>query len=171
MKKYLEAGKIINKRGLRGEVKVESYCDSASILCSIGTLYYDEDGKRSVKVICAKEYKGFAYLTLDGVKSAEDADLIRNKILYADRNDIPIDEDSYFIDDLIGLSVIDADSGKCYGKVTDVFNRGASDIYTVTQNGKDYYLPAVDEFIVETDTQKGIFVRPIPGIFDDAEQV
>ncbi len=171
MKKFLEAGKIINKRGLKGELKVDSYCDSPEVLCGIDTLYLDSEGTKPVKVLSAKLYKGYAYLMLDGINTAELADKYRNTLLYANRDTIPVDEGSIFIDDIIGLTVYDADTKKEYGKVTDVFNRGASDIYTVTKDGVDYYLPAVDEFITEIDIENGIFVRPIPGIFDDAEQV
>ena len=171
MKQYLEAAQIINKRGLRGEVKVDCYCDSLEVLCDIKTLYLDENGEKPLNVLAAKPYKGFVYLTIEGVTSSEEADRMRGKILYADRNVIPVEEGSFFIEDLLGLDVIDADSCKVYGKITDVFNRGASDIYTVNDGTKDYYIPAVDEFIIETDLEKGVFIRPIPGMFDEAEQV
>ncbi len=171
MKQYLEACEIINVRGLKGEVKVDCFCDSLEVLCDIDTLYLGGDGKTPVKVLSAKPYKGYVYLMLDGVTTVEDANKLRGKILYADRNDIPVEEGAYFIEDLLGLDVIDADSGMVYGSISDVFNSGASDIYTVTKDGKSCYFPAVDEFIVETDLEKGVFVRPIPGIFDEAEEL
>ena len=171
MKQYLEACKIINVRGLKGEVKVDCFCDSPEVLCDIRTLYFDDNGKSPIKVIAAKPYKGFVYLTLESVDSVEKANALRNKTLFADRDDIPVDDGSFFIEDLIGLRVYDVDTKQEYGTVTDVFNRGASDIYTVTKDGNDYYLPAVEEFIVEIDLDEGISVRPIPGIFDEAEKV
>ncbi len=171
MKQYLEAAQIINKRGLRGEVKVDCYCDSLDVLCDIKTLYLDENGEKPLKVLAAKPYRGFVYLTIEGITSSDEADRMRGKILYADRNDIPVEEGSFFIEDLLGLDVIDSDNGKVYGKIADVFNSGASDIYTVCDGVKNYYIPAVDEFIIETDLEKGVFIRPIPGMFDEAEQV
>ena len=171
MKQFLEACKIINVRGLKGEIKVDCYCDSLDVLCNIKTLYFDEAGTKPVKVTSAKTYKGFAYLMLDGVNNADEANKLRGKILYADRDDIPVEEGGVFIEDLLGLSVIDADNGKVYGTIKDVFNSGASDIYTVTKDGKDYYFPAASEFIEEIDIEKGVFVHPIPGMFDDAEEI
>lgn len=171
MKQYLEACEIINVRGLKGEIKVDCFCDSLSVLCDIKTLFLDEHGSKPIKVLSAKTYKGYAYLMLDGVNSADEANKLRGKILYADRDDIPVDEGGFFIDDLLGLSVIDADNGREYGKIKDVFNSGASDIYTVTKDGKDFYFPAVSEFVVEIDIEKGVFVRPIPGMFDEAEEI
>ena len=171
MKKYLEACEIINVRGLKGEVKVDCFCDSLDVLCDIDTLYYGADGEPAVKVLSAKPYKGYVYLMLEGVTSVEQANKLRGKVLYADREDIPVDDGAYFIEDLLGLGVIDADNGRIYGKITDVFNSGASDIYTVTKDGKNYYFPAADEFIVDTDLEKGVFIRPIPGMFDEAEEI
>ena len=171
MKKYLEVGKIINKRGLKGELKVECWCDNADVLCSLSVLYFDDSGKHEAKVISAKQYKGFAYILIDGINTPELADKVRGKVLYADRDSIPLEDDGYFIDDLIGLKVYDDVTGKVYGTVTDVFNRGASDIYAISDGVNEYLLPAVDEFVTDIDFEKGISVRPIPGIFDEAEKV
>lgn len=171
MKKYLEAGKIINKRGLKGELKVDSYCDTLQDFAQIKTFYLDQNGNDKCIVLSSKPYNGFVYVLLDGINSPELADKMRGKILYADRDDINIDEGSYFLDDLIGLTVYDVDTNKVYGTVSEITNHGASDIYTVTDENKEYYLPGVDEFIIEIDLEKGIAVRPIPGIFDEAENV
>jgi 16S rRNA processing protein RimM len=171
MKQYLEAAQIINKRGLRGEVKVDCFCDTLDTLCEIKTLYFDENGQNPAKIIAAKPYKGFVYLTIEGINSVEAADKLRGKILFADRDDIPVEEGSFFIEDLLGLDMIDADTGKVYGKIKDIFNTGANDIYTVNDGTKDYYIPAVEEFITETDLDRGVFIRPIPGMFDEAESV
>ena len=171
MKQYLEACEIINVRGLKGEVKVDSFCDSLEVLCGIDTLYFDDNGTCSVKVISAKPYKGFVYLMLESVTTVEQANKLRGKILYADRDDIPVDDGAYFIEDLLGLCVIDADKGKVYGTISDVFNSGASDIYAIKKDEKLYYFPAVDEFIVKTDLDKGVFIRPIRGMFDEAEEI
>lgn len=171
MKEYLEAGKIINKRGLAGELKVESYCDSPDVFCGFDKIYLDENGKDERKVLSVKLYKEWVYIRIDGVNSAEDADRVRNKLIYVNRNDIDIDEDSIFIDDILGLDVIDVDNGTVYGQLDEVFNRGASDIYRVVNGSKEYLIPAVDEIVIEIDIQKGIYIRPIPGLIDDAEEI
>lgn len=171
MKEFLEAGKIINKRGLAGELKVESYCDSPDVFCTLNKISLDENGNDIRKILSAKLYKEWVYLKIEGVTSAEGADCLRNKLIYVNRNDIDIDEDSVFIDDILGLDVIDADNGTVYGKLDEVFNRGASDIYRVINGDKEYLIPAVDEIVVEIDIEKGILIRPIPGLIDDAEEI
>ena len=171
MKEYLEIGKIINKRGLKGELKIENYCDDLDTLCKVKRVFLDEDGKNELKVISAKQYKQFGYFLLETVDSAEKADAIRGKVLYAHRDEIDIDEGKHFIVDIIGLSVYDADTNRCYGVLSDVFNVGASDIYSITKDGKEYLIPAVPEIVIDIDLDKGIFVRPIAGMFDEAEEV
>ncbi len=170
-KQFLECGKIINKRGIGGELKVECYCDSISSIDSAKVLYGDENGTASYNVISIKNYKGFLYIKLEGIDSAEKADEMRNKLLYVSRQDIKKQDGSVFIADIIGLDVIDADSGKVYGKIADVTNYGASDIYTIECEKETYMLPAIKDIVISIDTEKGVFVRPIPGIFDEAEEI
>lgn len=170
MQKYLETGKIINKRGLKGELKIMPYCDSPQVLCSLENVYLDKDGTEKKKVLSAKVYKEFVYLILEGVSGPEDADRMRGKVLYADRDDIDIPEGRDFVADLIGLDVIDVDSGEKYGVITDIFNAGATDIIEISDGRNIYLMPNVDEMVIETDLQRGMFVRPIKGIFDNTKE-
>ena len=171
MREFLEAGRIINKRGLGGELKVESYCDSPQALCSFERVFLDENGNDERKVLSAKIYKDFVYLFIEGVKTADEADKLRGKLIYIDRNDMDLDDDTVFIDDILGLKVFDIDTGVEYGVLEEVFNRGASDIYRITKDKKEYLIPAVSEIVIEIDLEKGIYIRPIPGLIDDAEEI
>ncbi len=168
---FLEIGKIINKRGIAGELKLESYCDGVSVLKGVKTLYSDKDGKKSHTLLSAKEYKGNLFIKLSDVTTAEAADNMRSIILYANRDDLNVKSGAIFLADIIGLTVFDAGSGKEYGKVTDIINYGASDIYVISNGSSEYMLPAIDSIVMETDTESGIKVRPIAGIFDDAEEI
>ena len=169
--RYLECAKVINKRGIGGELKAECYCDSPSALKKAKVLYTDSCANESHTVVSIKEYKGFLYIKLADINGPDEADMMRGKILYADRNEITVDDGRIFIADLVGLDVIDADTGKNYGKIENVENYGASDIYLIRGNGKLYMLPAVDGIIVEQNLDSHVLVRPIDGIFDDAEEI
>jgi 16S rRNA processing protein RimM len=168
---FLECGRVINKRGIGGELKVECYCDSTKSVMGTKKMYADADGKTAFDVVSLKDYNGFLYIKLSGVTTVEGADAMRGKVLYVNREDVKVDTGKNFVADLIGLKVIDADTGTEYGKVKDIQNFGASDIYVITDGNTDYYLPAVDGIIVETDIEDHILVRPIPGIFDSAEEI
>ena len=78
-------------------------------------------------------------------------------------------EGRWYVADLIGCEVRDADTGKVYGVVTSVDHPGAQDIYTVkAPNGKEYLFPGVDAFLKERNPPEGyILVTPIPGLLDD----
>ena len=166
MQKYLECGIITNTHGINGVVKAESWCDSPEILASLEKVFILENGKmKKYKINSASVFKRFVLLELVGVTTVEDAEKLREKILYLERDDLELEDGEVFIADLIGLPVIDADSGIEYGKVTDVINAGASDIYVIDTPNGEAMMPAVKEYVESIDLEKGVFVRPIEGMF------
>ena len=168
MKKYLEIGKIVSTHGIKGEVRVQPWCDSSDFLCEFETLYFDE-GKKSVDIIRARVQKNVVIMQLDGVDTVEEAQNLRNKILYMDRDDVELDEGTYFIQDLIGLVCIDADGGGEIGKITDVLETAANDVYEITSaEGKKYLIPAIPDVVLETDLDGNTMtIRKMEGLFDD----
>ncbi|MBR5307668.1 MAG: 16S rRNA processing protein RimM [Clostridia bacterium] len=171
MEKYLEIGRIINKRGIRGELKVEPYSNSEDDFFDYERVFLSKKGEDERKIESCKPYKGFVYLKISGVSTPEEADLLRGKYLYVDRDDIDLPEDEVFIADIIGLDVIDANTGRVYGKIKDVVNYGRYDTYVIKGADKEYMLPAVDDFLDRIELDKGVFVTPIEGLFDDAEEI
>ena len=168
IEKYLECGKIINTHGIKGAVKAESWCDSPYVLAELERVYTEENGKpKEYKVIKASVFKQFVLFELEGVYGMDAALAMKNKMLYASRDDIELDEGDFFIADLIGLPVIDVDNGREYGKIADVINTGASDIYVIKTPEGEAMMPAVEEFVKEIDLEKGIFVKPIEGMFEN----
>lgn len=166
-KKYIECAKIINTHGCRGAVKLESWCNTPEDLAALKKIFVRENGKYTKKkVIKASVFKQFVIAELSDVNDMDAALALKNTVVYADRNDFKLAEGEYFIIDMIGIDVIDADNGKIYGKVSDIINRGASDIYVVDTPNGERMIPAVDDFIVKTDVNKGLFVKTIPGLLD-----
>ena len=91
-------------------------------------------------------------------------------MLYIDRADIRLEEGRHFIQDLIGCSVTDADTGETLGTLTDVSETGANDVWHVKREGREYLVPAIPDVIVKVDVDKEeIVLRPLKGIFDDAD--
>ncbi len=164
---YLEAGEIVGTHGVRGEVRVQPWCDSPEQLCSMKTLYWDENGAKPVKVR-ARVHKNIALVTLDGVTTVEQAQTLRGKLLYAHRKDFRLPEDHYFVRDLLGLAVVDADSGEEYGTLTDVSQTGANPVYHVKTAKGEVLIPAVPLIIKDVDIDGGVVrITPIGGLFDD----
>lgn len=168
---YLECGKIVNTHGVRGVLRVISYCDSEEVLAALPTVYLPTaGGYRALRVLDATLHKQFVLMTLEGVSDMDAAIRLKGTTLYAAREDIPLAEDEVLIADLLGLSVIDADSGRVYGTLRDVSQAPASDIYEIeTPSGATVLFPAVPEFLDRADPDEGIFIRPIPGFFEEAE--
>jgi len=167
-KDFLVCGKIQNTHGVKGMMRVGHLCDSAEVFCSLDKVYSEKNGEyREYNVLSAHEHGAVILLQLEGINSIEDAQALKGKMIYARREALPIEEGAYFIADLIGLKVIDANTGRVYGTLTDVVNRGASDVYEIETPSGSAYMPAVDEFVKEVDLEKGIFVTPIEGMFAD----
>jgi len=168
MVKYLEAGKIVNTHGVAGYVKIEAWCDSPEVLCSLKTLYFKKGSEYQPRnVVRAVKHKGMALVLFDGASNFDDAAALKNKIVYCDRGDIPMPEGGHFIADLIGLKVIDVNTGHEYGILKDVLQNGPHDQYEIDRgNGNMAYVPVVDEFVKNIDLEKGIFIAPIEGMFE-----
>ena len=165
--KYLECGKIINTHGVRGRVKIASYCDSLEALSALTRVFIKKNGVYEERTLsgCAP-CRGGVTAALGGCETLEDAERLRDVVLYADRDDFSLGEDRVFIADLLGLDVVDADSGRLYGILCDVSHPGASDIYDIlTPDGEHVLLPAVPEFVVSADPDSNIKIRPIEGFF------
>ena len=168
-KQFLEIGQIVNTHGLKGEVKVMPWCDSPEFLCAFKKLYLKNGD--TVDVTNARVQKKMVILKIKGVNSIEQADVMRNTILYMNRSDIELDEDVFFWQDILNCTVIDADTGKEYGKITDILETGANDVYQITdKDGKNYLIPVIDDVVVSTDIDSEIVtIRPLKGIFDDED--
>lgn len=167
MKKMLESGKIVNIHGLNGEVKAAPWCDSPDFLCGFDILYLGRE-KNRVEVESARVHKNMVLIKLKGVDTPEAANALRNNIIYIDRGDVSLEEGAYFIQDIIGLTVKDADSGVIYGEVKDVLQTGANDVYEISGNGRTYLVPAIEQVIIKTDIENSvILIRPLEGLFDE----
>lgn len=167
MKKYLEIAKIVATQGVRGEVRCQYYCDAPEVLCEFDLLYLDK-GKTAVHIVRAFPHKNIVVMKLEGVNSIEDAQKYIGKVLYLDRDDAELPEETYFIQDIIGLEVKDADTGEVYGKVSEIYQNGAADVYSIKRSdGTELMFPCVDEVVKKIDVEGGeILITPLDGLFE-----
>jgi len=169
IKKYLEGGKIVGTHGVRGEMRVECWCDSPQFLSGFKTLYFNE-GAEKIKVK-SRAHKNMVLMKMQGVDTIEQADLLRGKIVYIKRSDIKLEEGVNFVQDMIGLEVVDSSTGKVYGKVTDVLKTGSNDVYEMKdENSKAFYIPAIPDIIDLVDIEGGVLIiTPMKGLFSDED--
>ena len=93
-KQFLEAGRIVNTHGVRGEVKAEAWTDEPAVLAGLKTLYLEG---RPLRTESARVHKGFVLLKLEGIDTVEAAMALKGKILTADRDSIPLAEGAFFL--------------------------------------------------------------------------
>ncbi len=173
-KPYLEIGKIVGTHGVRGELKIQPWCDSAEFFCKFSVLYLDAYGAQPLKASRLRPHKNVVLGVFETVDSMEKAEALRGKILYMNRKDAPLSEGTFFVQDLIGCKVADADTSAVYGTISEVIpGAGANDIWAVKDaDGKETLIPAVPSVVIETDVDAGvILIRPIQGLFDGKESV
>ena len=166
---YLEAGQIVGTHGVRGEVRVQPWCDSPQQFATFKKLYWDKEGKQPVK-LKARPHKNIALALLEGVDTVEAAQVLRGKMLYVDRKDIKLPKGHYLVQDLIGITIVDADTGVTYGTLTDVSQTGANAVYHMQTEKGVVLIPAIPDVVIDIDTKKDVLrLRPMKGLLDDDE--
>ena len=167
MKQFLETGKITGTHGLKGEVRVQPWADSPEFLAEFDELYLDK-GAKKIGITSSRVHKNMLIMKIKGVDSIEEADRLRNKVLYMNRDDVELEEGAFFIQDLIGLDVIDDDTGERIGRLVDVSETGANDVYHVkTDDGREYLIPVIPDVVRDISPEDGyVKIFRMKGLFD-----
>ena len=157
----LEAGKIVNTFGMRGEVRIQPWADSPAFLTGFEHFYIDE---MPVQVLTARVHKGCVIATLKGVDDIDAAIKLKNKIIKIRKEHAKLEEGKYFVTDLIGLRVIDNETGETLGTLSDVLSLPSNNVYVI-KGKREILVPAVPEFIMETSLEEGyVKIRLIEGL-------
>ena len=108
--------------------------------------------------------------TFEGVESVEAASAMRGTVLYAKREDFRLRRGEYFWADMMGLPVIDDETGEIYGTLSNILTPGAHQVYVVKREAGEFMIPAVPEFIKEIsmgeEREEGIYVKLIEGMIE-----
>ena len=167
MQKKLEIGQIVNTHGIKGEIKVTPFTNDITRFDDLKEVYVKSKKESKLyKVEGVRYHKNMVLIKLEGINTPEQADLLRNAYLEVDREHaVPLEEGTYYIVDLIGLEVY-TEEGKLLGKVDDIYNTGANDIYVIKDElGKQVLLPGIKDVIKNVDLEGGkITVHLIPGL-------
>lgn len=127
MSEMVCVGAIAGAYGVRGEVRLKSFCAEPEDIAAYGPLS-TEDGVRSFEVTLSGAVKNGFAAHLSGIRTKEEADALRGTRLFVPRARLPeAEEDEYYHADLIGLPVFDT-GGTEIGRVKAVLNHGAGDL-------------------------------------------
>ena len=167
MNKYLELGQIVNVKGLKGEVKVNSFTDDNTKFERISKVFVKQkETMKEYEIEKVGYNKNQVIIKFKDINSIEEAETLRNSYILVDREIFgSLPEGVYYIADLIGLDVY-TENGEYLGKVEDIYNTGSNDIYVVKDElGKQKLLPGIKEVIKNIDIDEGkIIVHLIKGL-------
>ena len=167
-KDFLECGRIVAAHGVRGLMKVESWCDSPKILAAQKRVFLSEgaDKYREVRVVSASVSQNTVLMALEGFVDREVVQGMKNTVLYLKREDIPLAPGAVLLADMIGMPVTDLNTGIRLGTVKDVTDSVASRLLVIETRGGEVLLPDIKEFVKEISLEEGVKVTPIPPFFD-----
>ena len=164
---YVEVARIATVRGLAGKVKAIPLTDKLEVFTPSSEVLLSLDTRRQFATVTAlHRQKDFLVLSFSGITTREEAELWRGGLIMVRRGQIPKEEDEFFYDELIGLSVVTTD-GLVLGKVAEIMTTGSNDVYVVRGSGREYLLPAIKDVVCRVDPGGGtILVRPMEGMLD-----
>ncbi len=169
LNKYLECGQIVGTHGIKGEMRVNPWCDGADFLLEFKKFYHGDE-KTELEVLSSRVHGNILLIKVAGVDSIEQAEKLRGTVIYIDRDDVSLEEGRYFISDLLGCAAVSPD-GYEYGKICDISSYSANDVLHIKdKDGKIHLMPNVPQMVKKVDVQNGkIVIEPIKGIFDDED--
>ena len=170
MEDLLQVGILSSTHGVRGEIKVFPTTDDVKRFKKNKEYILEtKNGNMDVRVESVKFFKQFVILKFEGIDTLDDILVYKGCSLYVNRaHAVKLQKDEYFIADLIGVEVFDEDDNYI-GKLTDVLETGANDVYEITtEDDKTYLFPAIKECIKKVDMEKRkITAYVMPGLMED----
>lgn len=171
MEEFLQVGAIANTHGVAGEVKIFPMTDDIARFKKLKEVYLDTGKERKLlHVVSCKFVKNQPVLKFKEFTNINEVECYKRSGLFVTRDQaVPLKKDEYFIVDLIGLTVIREDDKTTLGKLTDVLQTGANDVYVVEmENGKEVLLPVIRECVKKVDLEQGqITVNVMKGLLDE----
>ncbi len=167
---HLAVGLITTAHGLRGEVKVELHTDFPERFVEDAELYLG-DALEKVTIMGARPHQGQMLLQFHEITSREGAEALRGLWIFVPEAEaVALDEDTYFVHDIIGLAV-ETVTGEPIGTVTDVLFTGANEVYIVAPPDdpkREILLPAIADVVKEINLELGtMVVELLPGLLDE----
>lgn len=169
MEEMLRVGVISSTHGVRGEVKVYPTTDDPERFLDLDEVILNAGREQIVlKIQNVKFFKNMVILKFKGYDNINDIEKYKGRDLLIRRDQaVDLDEDEYFITDLVGLKVV-AEDGTVLGVLKEVMPTGANDVYIVSRkDGKELLLPAIKECIRNVDLEQGVMnIHLMDGLLD-----
>lgn len=143
----LLVGTVLKPQGIRGEIKIKPFTDSAETFKEFKRIFLDGE---EYKILTVRTADGFVFLGLRGVPDRNAAELLRGRDVTIPREEAPaLPEGSYYIADILGSEIV-TEEGELLGTLKDVTQAG-TDIYTLDMGGTDVLFPAAKGVVLNVD--------------------
>lgn len=156
MEDFLKVGVITTTHGVRGEVKVYPTTDEPERFLELDHVLLNTGKKfRDLEIKNVRFFKNLVILKFKGIDNINDIEKYKGHDLWIPREEgQELDEDEYYIADLLGLRVI-LDDGTEFGTLKNVMETGANDVYIIDTNAHgEVLVPAIRECIQDIDLEK-----------------
>ena len=164
-------GAIIGAFGIKGELRVKSFCANPADLGNYGALL-SEDGTETYDLRVIGPIKGGFSCRIKGVQYKDQADALKGIRLYTNRENLPsLPDDEFYHADLVGLDVFDT-GGEKLGRITAVHDHGAGDFLEIAGKGikNTVLLPFTRDAVPTVDLKADrIITDPPKGVFSEAK--
>lgn len=166
MNDYIKVGKIVNTHGIKGYLKCVPLTDDMERFEELKYIYTEKDNKkRRLKDVWYRN--NIVYILLEDINDMSTAETFRDSyisILEDQLRELP--EDSYYIFDLEDMEVYSED-GEYLGKIKEIHQTGANDVYEITNENKSFLIPAVKEVVKKVDVEnKRMVINVIEGLLE-----
>ena len=166
MEQFLQVGVISSTHGIRGEVKVFPTTDDPARYKKLKKVLLDTGKEQlELEIQSVKFFKQFVIVKFKGIDNINDIEKYKGKGLFVPREDaVPLDEDEYYIADLIGMEVFTEDGR--FGVVKDVMETGANEVYIVESDDHgEVLIPAIRQCVLDVNVEeKKMLVRLLDGL-------
>jgi 16S rRNA processing protein RimM len=156
---YLTVGRILRPHGVRGEVVLEVLTDFPEALPGKSVYLQaetEEAAREERQVEAVRWHRGRLLLRLAGATDRNSVEDLRGLLVQIDRGAAePLAAGQYYHHQIVGLRVV-GENGQALGRVTEILETGANDVYVVeTPEGGELLLPAIRDVILRIDVEAG----------------
>ncbi len=163
-------GKILKPHGIKGSVKAEVITSFPEHFLELKTVFIEQENqKQAYSIEEARLSDRFVFIKFSEINSVEQAETLRNKYIFITADQLtPLQEDEYYIHDLIGLTVVD-EEGRMLGQISDVWSYLANDVYVLqTPDKKEKLIPAIKSVVKAVNLkERTMTVHVLEGMLDE----
>ncbi|KPU43932.1 ribosome maturation factor RimM [Oxobacter pfennigii] len=161
MVEYMRIGKIVNTQGIKGEVRVIPLTEDINRFDDLNFVFLDDEKLVKLEIEQVKYHKNFVLIKFMGYDDMSKSETLKDNYILIDRaNAIKLPKGSYFVSDLINLSVYEKDV--FLGKIIDILTTGSNDVYIVKDKDREILIPALKSVVKEININEGKMEVELP---------